>query len=57
MSGETLLDEETATFTVSNADCSWLDESPKSGTVASGQFGLDNGDHRYHWSCRGQLQR
>jgi clostripain len=30
----TLLDEETATFTVSSVDCSWLSESPVSGTVA-----------------------
>jgi len=35
-SGETLLDEETDTFTVSSADCSWLDENPKSGTVVAG---------------------
>jgi len=32
----TLLDEETTTFTVSGADCSWLSESPISGTVAVG---------------------
>jgi len=33
---ESLLDEATATFTVSSADCSWLDENPKSGTVGPG---------------------
>ena len=33
---ESLLDEATATFTVSSTDCSWLDENPKSGTVAAG---------------------
>jgi clostripain len=32
----TLLDEETATFSVTNPDCSWLSESPTSGTVAAG---------------------
>jgi len=32
----TLLDEETTTFTVGGADCSWLSESPISGTVAAG---------------------
>jgi clostripain len=32
----TLLDEETATFTVSGVDCSWLSESPTSGMVAAG---------------------
>jgi len=32
----TLLDEETTTFTVGDADCSWLSESPISGTVAAG---------------------
>jgi subtilisin family serine protease len=31
-----LLDEETATFTVSGVDCSWLSESPTSGMVAAG---------------------
>jgi len=33
---ESLLDEAIATFTVGGADCSWLDENPKSGTVAAG---------------------
>jgi hypothetical protein len=33
---ESLLDETTATFTVSSTDCSWLDETPKSGTVSAG---------------------
>jgi subtilisin family serine protease len=32
----TLLDEATNTFTVGGADCSWLSESPVSGTVAAG---------------------
>jgi len=32
----TLLDEETTTFTVGSADCSWLSESPISSTVAAG---------------------
>lgn len=35
-SEQTLLDEETTTFTVSGSDCSWLSESPTSGTVAAG---------------------
>jgi clostripain len=34
-SEQTLLDEETTTFTVSGTDCSWLSESPISGTVAA----------------------
>jgi len=34
-SGETLLDEATTNFTVSSADCSWLSESPISGTVVA----------------------
>jgi hypothetical protein len=35
-SGQSLLDEETTTFTVSSTDCSWLSESPISGAVTGG---------------------
>jgi clostripain len=34
-SEQALLDEETATFTVGGGDCSWLSESPTSGSVAA----------------------
>ncbi len=36
VSGQTLLDEASASFSVTNPDCSWLSESPTSGTVAAG---------------------